>query len=321
MWRGKPEHFPAITRIALESWFDLKNISDEMLKGIKEHYKKLHEKFKSEEDLNQSKWAVTRVEDKRYEKLPYDGVLLYSGQIASLRQEISKDKEEISPILDELEEARKILYRKIGCPEIECPPIPYFAVLVADGDKMGALLDQTPDFKEHRKISKKLAEFAKAAKTIVEKGQVYLNQTKIGSNQDKTCLDKDGAYSNQDELSSDESKSYSNQGKVRDDKTESCSNQDKAYIDQNKEHRGAAVYTGGDDVLALLPVHKALECAKELADEFKKKLEGKVTLSVGLGIMPISTPFTQHRRRHVAYACADAQQRDFSEDIKIGFVA
>jgi CRISPR-associated protein Cmr2 len=58
-----------------------------------------------------------------------------------------------------------------------------------------------------------------------------------------------------------------------------------------EEHSGALVYAGGDDVLAFLPLHTALPCAKQLADAFRAALSGYVgekgeraTLSVGLAI-------------------------------------
>lgn len=59
-----------------------------------------------------------------------------------------------------------------------------------------------------------------------------------------------------------------------------------------EDHGGAAIFTGGDDVMALLPLHTAVECAKELADTFTQKmkqaLEGKnvpvPTFSAGIAI-------------------------------------
>jgi len=61
-----------------------------------------------------------------------------------------------------------------------------------------------------------------------------------------------------------------------------------------REHQGAAVYTGGDDVLAILPLHKALACARKLADTFYTMLSEHdalknrsvtTTLSAGLAII------------------------------------
>jgi CRISPR-associated protein Cmr2 len=39
-------------------------------------------------------------------------------------------------------------------------------------------------------------------------------------------------------------------------------------------HKGAAVFTGGDDVLAFLPLHTAIPCAQALAKAFRERMEG-----------------------------------------------
>ena len=105
-------------------------------------------------------------------------------------------------------------------------PYPYYAILHADGDRMGKAISNQTTVEGHRKLSTKLTEFSMKVKNIVQK------------------------------------------------------------------HAGSLVYSGGDDVLALLPLHKALDCARELADRFKKDLEdfkdkeGKSpTLSVGLAVV------------------------------------
>jgi CRISPR-associated protein Cmr2 len=57
-----------------------------------------------------------------------------------------------------------------------------------------------------------------------------------------------------------------------------------------RNHRGVLIYSGGDDVLAFLPVDKCLACARTLHDTFGDLLQGyKVdqhspTLSVGIAI-------------------------------------
>lgn len=59
---------------------------------------------------------------------------------------------------------------------------------------------------------------------------------------------------------------------------------------------GSLIYAGGDDILALVPIHTVLDCAKALADEFKKQLKKfpykdeetgdmkSPTLSVGIAV-------------------------------------
>lgn len=104
-------------------------------------------------------------------------------------------------------------------------PSPYYGLIHADGDRMGAAIDNCDSPKKHRELSKALAGFASEVDEIV------------------------------------------------------------------KRHNGSLVYAGGDDVLAYVPLHKALDCAKKLADSFKTLLDGfptkegeKPTLSVGLAV-------------------------------------
>jgi CRISPR-associated protein Cmr2 len=62
------------------------------------------------------------------------------------------------------------------------------------------------------------------------------------------------------------------------------------------EHHGVLVYSGGDDVLAFVPVDRCLACARELHDAFGDALarwstaEGPLTLSVGLAIAHFMEP-------------------------------
>jgi len=57
------------------------------------------------------------------------------------------------------------------------------------------------------------------------------------------------------------------------------------------EHQGGLIYSGGDDVLAFLPLHTALQCARALSQQFQNLLFEAVpkdsvpTLSIGLIIM------------------------------------
>lgn len=63
-------------------------------------------------------------------------------------------------------------------------------------------------------------------------------------------------------------------------------------IVEDEKNKGALVYSGGDDVLAFLPLHTALTCAKQLAATFANDLAAfkdeqghSPTLSVGLAIV------------------------------------
>ncbi len=119
-----------------------------------------------------------------------------------------------------------------GC---KARPSPYYAILHADGDGMGAVIDHesAKGHERHREISQQLDRFATDAAKIVQ------------------------------------------------------------------DRQGASIYTGGDDVLALLPLHTALQCAKKLADTFRDFMGGFAdeegrhpTLSVGLAVVHHLTPLS-----------------------------
>ena len=111
-------------------------------------------------------------------------------------------------------------------------PHPYYALLVADGDSMGALIDAQDSKEKHQRLSQKLATFAQMAKAII------------------------------------------------------------------RDYQGYPIYTGGDDVLALLPLHTVLDALAELDQAFREAMQDFVhlhtdrppTLSGGLVIAHHLTP-------------------------------
>lgn len=72
----------------------------------------------------------------------------------------------------------------------------------------------------------------------------------------------------------------------------------------NKDHQGSLFYAGGDDVLALVPLHKILSCAKKLNEKFAECLKDfeykdeqsngikKPTLSVGIAVAHYLEPLS-----------------------------
>jgi CRISPR-associated protein Cmr2 len=102
--------------------------------------------------------------------------------------------------------------------------LPYYALLQADGDNMGKMIDNQKEQQQHGDLSKALSTFATRAKEII------------------------------------------------------------------KQHDGVPVYVGGDDMLAYLPLHTALDCVKELNKAFSQAMRNFAedgrhpTLSVGLAI-------------------------------------
>jgi len=112
------------------------------------------------------------------------------------------------------------------------PVQPYYALLLADGDRMGAAIDAVAESKDHVEISRHLDKWASSCQSEIE------------------------------------------------------------------GHLGTCIYAGGDDVLAMLPLHTALDCAAELASSFADAMSAALkkvtpagragtppTLSVGIAIV------------------------------------
>lgn len=202
---GNPEQFPSIVTVALSVWIaEAEKVAPQELARLRERAREL-----ALPRLNRPDLAWTKA-------FPSEASVLLESRVAPTFEEL-----EISG--DPAEFARhelRPLYRKMG------EPSPYVACLVADGDRMGAALDQLADPQAHRAFCRALAQFAQDVRSIVEQA-----------------------------------------------------------------HLGSLVYAGGDDVLAFLPVSKAVACADALRRKFTQAAGQAVggetpapTLSVGIGI-------------------------------------
>jgi CRISPR-associated protein Cmr2 len=158
----------------------------------------------------------------------YDGSLLFENRLSELLEEFVP----AGQLPEALRAARAALARfleKLGV----STPLPYYAILVADGDKMGKAIEHQSSFKGHQDLSRALDQFAQRVRTLVE-----------------------------------------------------------------RDHGGELVYAGDDDVLALVPLHQAVDCARALAQEFQEKLSRfpvgednqTPTLSAGIGISHFLDP-------------------------------
>ncbi len=108
-----------------------------------------------------------------YDFFPYDGQLLYDFRIqAELEglKRLAKDSDEktrgqIEDASNHLIKLREIL----TAPPFNAQPTPepYMAILVADGDNMGTLLDNMNRIEDHQKISEKLSDFASNVPALI----------------------------------------------------------------------------------------------------------------------------------------------------------
>lgn len=159
---------------------------------------------------------------------PYDASLLFENRLPALFPEIETPRGRRERAKDPATALRAFL-KEVGVPT----PCPYYAILRADGDRMGKAIDAQRDAPAHQALSVALSEFSAKARQIVE-----------------------------------------------------------------ETHRGELVYAGGDDVLAFVPLHLAVRCARALALDFAERLHDfpaandspaakadRPTLSVGLAVV------------------------------------
>ena len=218
---GNPEQFTAYSRIAADPW--IRGLSAEQQQCLRQAY----------EPLVRMELA-TRVtgNDDCYAALPYDAQMLFDFRLENALS--AKGEDALEP--DErqaLEHLRQVMRTMPGA------PVPYAAILKADGDRMGDLLSRADSADRSREISRCLHSFASRVRQIVHK------------------------------------------------------------------HHGHAIYAGGDDVLALVPLNDAMPCARCLADAFHDALAPVAdalnvdhpTLSVGLGIGHLMEPLGALRER------------------------
>ena len=158
----------------------------------------------------------------------YDGSLLFEGRLAELFEEVG-DLERRAVGLRDSKLALAEVLKRIGV----STPLPYYAILVADGDRMGKAIERQTTFEKHRHLSHQLDAFAQGVRSMVE-----------------------------------------------------------------RDHGGELIYAGGDDVMAFVPLHRVVACARTLAKEFGEQLAefpidaagNKPTLSAGIGISHFMDP-------------------------------
>ncbi|BCU08375.1 type III-B CRISPR-associated protein Cas10/Cmr2 [Allochromatium tepidum] len=224
---GQVEQFTPYSRVAADPW--IRTLPTERQAALCAAY----------EPLVKSKLA-TRVSGNHgdYDALPYDAQMLYDFRLdnaLAAKGEDAAEPEEREALL-KLQKVMKSLPAESGA------PVPYAVILKADGDRMGALLQQAKQAADSRAISQSLHGFASSVRELV------------------------------------------------------------------RQHHGHAIYSGGDDVLALVPLPEALACARTLAEAFAKALQPVAkslglnaaehpTLSVGLAIGHLMEPLGALRKR------------------------
>lgn len=145
---GNSEQFTAISRIASDSWIE--QLTPEQQQTLNDAYA----------PLVKLGWATQTQGNKGiYGVLPFDAMLLYGFRMenALLR---STDENERGALRNLKKRIKQIFREKSAVGSQLGEPVPYVAVLKADGDRMGALLSKTTSADQARNISSAMHNFA-----------------------------------------------------------------------------------------------------------------------------------------------------------------
>ncbi len=142
--RGERDpRYPSVARVAAETWLQgIQSRDQDRLQRLKDACQKLVAK------------GLNTVREEKYQYFPYEGTVIYKDRHTDLKKELGLADHD----LDEVAAALK---------DIGGEPNPYLAILVADGDRMGAAISALTSADAHRQFSEVLAQFADEARQIV----------------------------------------------------------------------------------------------------------------------------------------------------------
>ncbi len=145
------EQFTPVSRIAADDWIERLELGE---RGS------LAKTWEQARHTLGAEW-MTRVKGngQTYAAFPHDGNLLFPGQLSSALRLV--EHEDQKRALRQLSKVLRPLYQSQG------EPSGYYALLMADGDRMGQLLDKAKNADEHRKISRTLSSFAEGVAETV----------------------------------------------------------------------------------------------------------------------------------------------------------
>ena len=156
---GNPDQFTPFTRVTANAWID--RLTDNELKAINTAYTKLVKHGVA------TNVRGNKGEDSQsiYHKLPFDAQMLYPSRIDAEILQIERainiegdhDLLQARNVLEDLRDSTlKDVWKRIGLPSS------YGVLLLADGDKMGVLLDHADTLSHHQAITEALSTFAGA---------------------------------------------------------------------------------------------------------------------------------------------------------------
>jgi CRISPR-associated protein Cmr2 len=150
---GGGQSYPSVARIAADPW--LRTLADSephasSFARLKAVCKQLVDK------------ELLRCSEMPSATFPYDGTAIFLNRHTDLAKESGQEKSVLEPLADVVGELTRPFSRDgLG------QPSPYLAILVADGDRMGAAISEIRTPEDHQRFSRELSSFAERARQIV----------------------------------------------------------------------------------------------------------------------------------------------------------
>ncbi|NOZ51789.1 MAG: type III-B CRISPR-associated protein Cas10/Cmr2 [Gammaproteobacteria bacterium] len=146
---GGVHSYPSVSRIAADPWLrGLQQTNPAKLDELKQQCQNLG--YAGMVGINTSRWP-------QYNAFPFEGSALYPTRYKELIQENRVPHD----TFDGLASLMANLHKGQG------QPLPYLAMLVADGDRMGQVITNIKNPDKHREFSQQLSGFAALARTVV----------------------------------------------------------------------------------------------------------------------------------------------------------
>ena len=154
-----PQSYPSVARIAADPW--LRSLADS------ESHAPSFARLKSVCDQLVDSQLVDNQLLSRSEMpsdtFRFDGTAVFLSRHTDLAKEAGKTKADVEPLSEIVREITRSI-TKGGLGE----PSPYLAILVADGDRMGAAISKINTPEDHQEFSRELSSFAQRARDIVQ---------------------------------------------------------------------------------------------------------------------------------------------------------
>lgn len=152
---GDPDQqFVSVPRVAADPWVRFVQKDSAAKTRLDEIAAQCHPDF------------ACKITDPVYAEFAREGEVLFPNRVQSLIDDKDLEKHKL-PLKTIQETLGKIASRKNGGLGLDVPS-PYFAVLLADGDRMGNIISLFKDKDAHKRFSSYVSQFAREAKKIIK---------------------------------------------------------------------------------------------------------------------------------------------------------